>query len=449
MLSRRERARAAHCRHPERRRARRRMFWRVYLHGIVLLVAVIFGAVIADRVVGGEPPFSDKARLAAYVSAELTPLLDRPQALQGELERFQRAFDVEVAVYRQDPARSTPERLASAGAEVPPPFDPPPAEPTVEHGREGPRFAVPLAAAGTYLVGHPTWKHQRYRWLLIPVALLTIMALVSFPMARAVTRPVERITRAARSLGEGDLSARTGIHRRDELGELARTFDEMASRLERMVGTERELLANVSHELRTPLARIRVALEIAEESDDIEGIKSHLQGIGDDLLELEQLIDQVMMTASLDMTEARSGGLRLRRAPVDLVGVAERSEQRFEGLHPDHRLRVETAMAAAVVDADEKLLHRVVDNLLDNAAKYSAPGAGAVELSIAEEPGYVVVEVRDRGIGVAEEDLPMLFEPFFRTDRSRERGTGGVGLGLALCRRIIEAHGGRIEAERR
>jgi len=431
-------------------RRRRRVFWRVYLHGIVLLIAVTLGVGFANKVLLGAytPPFADAQRLAAYVDSELTPLLDDPTALQEKVMRIQHIFEVDVAIYRAG-AR---EAVAEAGQDVPPSLDTVPEEPFMKGDMNRHMFGIPLGSGRAYVVGYMHWQHNPTRWILIPGVVLFVLALVSLPMARAVTRPVERITRAARALGRGDLSARTGVHhRRDELGELARTFDEMAMRLERIVESEKELLANVSHELRTPLARIRVALELAEDEEDLAACQAQLDGIGGDLAELEELIEQVMMTARLDLAGSTDGTLPVNLAPMSMSELVARSVKRFGSLHPNHRLDVAVDPDLPRVEGDDKLLHRVLDNLLDNASKYAAPQKGPIELSatIARDEGAVRVTVADRGIGVADEDLDMLFEPFFRSDRSRERGTGGVGLGLALSRRIVEAHRGDIHAESR
>jgi two-component system OmpR family sensor kinase len=251
---------------------------------------------------------------------------------------------------------------------------------------------------------------------------------------------VERLTRAVRAFGLGDLSSRARVRTRGEVGELARAFDEMAERIEALVRSEKELLANVSHELRTPLARIRVALELAAEGD-LERARRFLGEIGADLAELDRLVEDVLAAARLDL--AASAELPLRRAALDLATVAEAAATRFRASRPDRKLEVELAPSLPTLSGDAALLRRLVDNLLDNAGKYSEPPAPVI-LAVRVREGAVELEVRDRGIGIAAEDLPRLFTPFFRTDRSRARGSGGVGLGLALARRIAEAHGGRI-----
>jgi signal transduction histidine kinase len=226
------------------------------------------------------------------------------------------------------------------------------------------------------------------------------------------------------------------------MGELGRAFDDMATRLERLVQGERELLANVSHELRTPLARIRVALELAAEGD-LERARRYLGEIGQDLAELDGLVEEVLAAARLDARGA--AGLRVDPVPVDLAALAADAAERFRAAHDGRTLEVSVAERLPAVRADAALLRRLVLNLLDNAAKYSEPPA-PVRLAIRGEAGEAVVEVTDEGIGIAPEDLPRLFTPFFRTDRSRARGTGGTGLGLALAKRIAEAHGGTISA---
>jgi signal transduction histidine kinase len=227
----------------------------------------------------------------------------------------------------------------------------------------------------------------------------------------------------------------------------------MAGRIEQSIKNERELLTNISHEIRTPLARIRVALELCAEDGDGDGyaqMRDRLAGISRDAAELEQLVEDVFMTAKLDGagSAAASPGLVIRPRSVEVATVVDEAAALLAELHPDARLELDVPSELPPLEADPSLLRRLILNLLDNAAKYSEPES-PIELTMSVDGPEIVVDVGDRGIGVPEEDLDRLFEPFFRTDRSRSRGTGGVGLGLALCKRIVEAHEGHIVASPR
>jgi two-component system, OmpR family, sensor kinase len=220
----------------------------------------------------------------------------------------------------------------------------------------------------------------------------------------------------------------------------------MAGRLDRQVRAEKELLANVSHELRTPLARLRLALELAAEGD-LAQARRHLSGMEEDLAEIERLVEDVLTASRLELGAA-SGSEPLHRSPVAIRELVQSTAERFRVAHPDRELRVEAAEGMPELSADPVLLRRVLENLLANAAKYSDAPA-PILLSAVARDGSVLVEVRDRGIGIDPGDVPRLFTPFFRTDRSRARGSGGTGLGLALARRVVEAHGGTITVESR
>ncbi len=422
------------------RRRHGRLFWRVYLHSLSLLLLVGITVAGVGWALRRGGPWDEGARVAGYAAARIVELAGTPERIADELRRVRETFGVDATLYGRD------------GRPIASSVDPPLATPFEGGGpsREGPvrihgralGWAVPIPAVRGHLVLSGDRGHDPARGFLFIGAVLIALAAGSFPLARSIAAPVERLTTAARALGEGDLSARARVRAKGELGELGRTFDEMADRLVALLRAERELLANVSHELRTPLARIRVALELAAEGDG-ERARRYLAEIGADLSELDGLVADVLAAARLD---ARGeAALPLERAPIDLAAVAADAGSRFREAHPGRELRVEAA-ALPGVRGDAALLRRLLANLLDNAAKYSEPPS-PVTLAVRAEGGAAVIEVRDQGIGIDPADLPRLFTPFFRTDRSRARGTGGTGLGLALAKRIAEAHGGGISAE--
>jgi len=266
-------------------------------------------------------------------------------------------------------------------------------------------------------------------------------------LARSLSVPLRKLSRTAKALGEGQLDARVGLTRDDELGDVATAFDDMAERLGELMRAQQELIANVSHELRTPLARIRVALDLATEGD-AEMARESLTDIADDLGELERLVSDVLQSARLDLAQgrARSALPAVRKEPVDLAALIDKSVQRFRQAEPTRQLELAGPGTLPALRGDAMLLRRALDNLLDNAAAYSEPGT-PIALRVMCHEGHLLIRVEDRGIGIAAEHIPLLTRPFFRADPSRTRTTGGYGLGLSLCARIMASHGGELRVE--
>ncbi|HEU4385018.1 MAG TPA: HAMP domain-containing sensor histidine kinase [Anaeromyxobacteraceae bacterium] len=424
-----------------------RLFWRVYLYGVLMLLAVAAALAVAGAALGRGEWARGPERAVRYAALRVGELRHDPRRLDEELRRVRESFGVELALYRDDGAV-----LAASGDPAAPPLGPEDLG-RLASGPErlpGHRFGWAARIEGqppAYLVmtGGPRAPHLE-RVAAFLLAVLLALALASVPLARGIARPLERLTAAARSLGSGDLSARAGVDRADEVGELGRAFDEMADRLERLLRQEKELIANVSHELRTPLSRIRVALDLAAEGN-AEKARRFLGEIAQDLSEVERLVEDILTAARLDLAQGRPGAeVPLRREALPGAELVSRAAERFRSAHPGRALEVSLGGTLPELDADAALLRRALDNLLDNAAKYSEPSE-PVSLQAREEDGALLLEVRDLGIGIDPQDLPRLFTPFFRSDRSRARASGGVGLGLALAKRVVEAHGGTVAVE--
>lgn len=432
-------------------RSRRSLFWRVYLYGLTLIILLVVVFTAINAVFNRLPaPYEMVEPMAEALSARVPGLLSDPAALQHELERAAKLSRASLSIFQLD---GTP--VASSDGRPQRPLMPEELR-RLERGlptrMPGPQYRL------TIVVPLPRTKPVAYlgvrvgalsllaeRLVVVLTVTLGVIAVAAIPVARALSRPLERLTATARALGNGDLSVRSGIRRRDEVGELAAAFDEMAERLQRLVRGEKELLANVSHELRTPLARIRLALELAEEGG-AEKLRQYLGDAREDLAELEALVSDVLTAARLDLLGSSQGIPPLKRERVAPSALLERCVARFREAHPERPLEARIDGALPEVELDAGLIRRAVDNLVDNARKYSDEGS-PIQLSATAADGGLAVEVKDQGIGIEPEDLPRLFTPFFRTDRSRARGTGGVGLGLALARRIVEAHGGQISVQ--
>jgi two-component system OmpR family sensor kinase len=284
---------------------------------------------------------------------------------------------------------------------------------------------------GLYLPDPVPFPWQFYLELVTGV--LIVVGLASLWFSRRLARPLGTLAEAARRFGSGTTDARANLQRDDELGDVGRAFDDMADRTAALISSQRQLMADVSHELRTPLARIRVALEIAGE--DPVAATDVLADVSIDLDEIDQLIADILTTARMEADTA------INRRPIAVKELADKAIIRFEAKHPKRQLERAIDGDERSIDCDPVLLRRALDNLLDNAAKYSdAP----VSLEIHPNGKAITFTVADKGIGMTAEELERAGTPFWRSDASRTRKTGGVGLGLALARRIARAHGGDV-----
>lgn len=461
------------------------MFWRFYLSGLGLILVVMLVTGFIVRHTMGEPQFNDVAgRIFLHLfrplpegagaglqperPADATEPMQRPRwgrrglgrglhgrpnpaRIQARLEEMKEVLGGDLAVYDRDG-----KLLASLGEDVPPPLEADEARGLRRWKLDvGPRATVAVPIFGGPRAPYLRWRlpeKQHPQPLVFLTVALFATALIFYPVARSLSRPIERVAATAHALGEGDLDARTGIDRKDEIGALARSVDEAAERIAHLLRSEKEMLANVSHELRTPLARLRVAMELADEEQGMDAVRAHLAGMGADVAELDRLVGDILMAARLEL--ARDGrneaGFVLRPEPVAVKDLLRDAGERFATQHPEAKLAVVPPPGDVTLDIDGALVRRVLDNLLDNAAKYKDPDRPLqVEVAVTPLGDDLRFEVRDRGVGVSDEDLPRLFEAFFRADRSHSRKIRGTGLGLTLCRRIIEAHGGRIDVAQR
>jgi signal transduction histidine kinase len=292
--------------------------------------------------------------------------------------------------------------------------------------------------------------------LLLAIVLLVFaggmaMALGYF-LSSTMTDRIHLLKKAAEKLAGGNLETRVAISGHDEIATLAESFNQMASQLQTADEKQRELerlrtdlIAWVSHDLQTPLASIRAILEALYDGivEDPETVKRYLNTAQRDVSSLSALIDDLFEMAQLD-----TGGIPLEKADSSLADLVSDTLESFSELASRQKIRLEGSVEADVdpVFMDTQRIGRVFNNLISNALRHT-PAGGQIEVRARRADSNVEVIVCDSGEGIRPEDLPNIFESFYRGEKSRSRATGGAGLGLAIARGIVRAHGGEIRVE--
>lgn len=263
--------------------------------------------------------------------------------------------------------------------------------------------------------------------------------LIVMLLTRQALAPVRNLTAAARGLGAGDLSQRVPESGSDDIGKLANTFNTMAGDLELAVDQRRQLTADVAHELRTPLTNIQGYIEaikdgvVAPDEQTIETI--HTQ-----TLHLATLIEDLRILAIVD-----AGALALNKSHRSPVPVIQDSVIHFSQRAREREIDLDVSVSGSdvTVDFDETRVRQIVSNLVENALTHT-PNNGRISVSLVGESTGLTMSVTDSGPGISSDDLPRIFDQFYRADQSRTRATGGAGLGLTIVKRLVEAHGGHI-----
>ena len=274
---------------------------------------------------------------------------------------------------------------------------------------------------------------ERRHLVIILLCLLTLILAGAFLSIRWILKPVRWLDEGVREVSRGNLKHRVPLKRSGELRDLAAAFNDMTDRIRDALRTKEQLLLDVSHELRSPLTRVKVALEFLPEGKAKESIAA-------DIAEMEKMISAILETARMHHLH---GKLKLRQ-----VLLADLLNEVLSGFsaHPPG-VQAGTIPDDLTIKVDPEQIKTVFKNVFSNALKFSRSGSEPVRVTVSTQAPNLVVQIADKGVGIPQDELAFIFEPFYRVDKSRAKDTGGYGLGLSLCKTIMESHGGSIEIE--
>ena len=292
---------------------------------------------------------------------------------------------------------------------------------------------VPGPGGGTFLFqwefGWAAGVHNEIFAALL--GLIVLFVLGAHLATRYHLRPIRSLRRGVERLGAGDFGVQIPVRGDDELASLAEAFNAMIRRLGDMVKARDQLLIDVSHELRSPLTRMKLALEFIPDGEKKDRLRADVAEMGTMIAEL------------LEIERLKNDHGRIRPAAGDLAGLLNDVTAEFAGRRPGLRMR--SAGAAVFVPMDPERIRIVLKNIVENALKYSPPDGPPVEIRLEATEESVRILIKDEGPGIPEGEIARVFDPFYRVDPSRSKATGGYGLGLAMCRKIMDAHGGSID----
>lgn len=413
------------------------------LIGIMGLAVVLINAsvIIATRLAFDLPedippsPRGYAKVIADYLADEIG---SPPDTLKAQ--KFAEKLGVQIRVI-------SPNYVWSSAAEIdwdePPPFAPPLLEPPTERKRARP-FRPKELRRGIVIMRGDVEFNFRLRdlpppqsffstekavfWLLLFLSLIVVGI---FFLLRSMFSPIQTLIEGTERISKGDFTTSILVKRRDELGELAESFNAMTTKISAMLKREKELLLDVSHELRSPLTRMNVALELLPESPAKTQIKA-------DVKELNAMLTELLESERL---HSQNGSLKI--SAFEATALANEIKAEFW----DEAARINIVSTGFItLEADRERVRLLLRNLVSNALKYSQD---EVTLRLSASDNEMAMEVCDKGKGIAQEELEKIFEPFYRTESSRARikSEGGYGLGLYLCKKIAEAHHGKISAK--
>jgi signal transduction histidine kinase len=297
------------------------------------------------------------------------------------------------------------------------------------------QLAIPINAARVLV-----WE----RWLMLGAAVLTLSAmagLAAYWLSTTLTRPLAEMQSATIQIAQGDFSQRLPETRQDEIGQLAHAFNYMADQVEAMIEEQRSFASNASHELRTPLTAIRLRSEALRDGDlDAATEQQYVVEIDEEVKRMGDLVQDLLMLSRLD-----SGRLEAGREQIDSIRMARQLLGEIAPQTQSHSIAIEldTPSELPLIEASSAHLMIVFRNLLANALKYT-PDGGRITWRIRANGDQIHYSISDTGQGISAEDLPYVFDRFYRVDKSRSREVPGVGLGLSLVRMIVEFYGGTV-----
>lgn len=270
--------------------------------------------------------------------------------------------------------------------------------------------------------------------LLITLGVILFILLVSYKSVQWLIGPIAWIKAGAERIGQGDLQHRIPNMRKDELGDLSGAINQMAADIEKMLEAKHQLLLSISHELRSPITRAKVGLEFVED-------EKTRQGLIEDIGEMEVLIDDLLESERLNTKHSKLNSIEVSLNEL----VREALIEQFQD--EDDRIRLFELDRDVIVCLDPTRIKLLIKNIVGNALRHSSHTDDPVEVSLSSEGDHVSLSIKDNGEGIAEEHLAHVTEPFYRVDPSRQRQTGGYGLGLYLCQLIAQAHNGSLDIQ--
>jgi signal transduction histidine kinase len=388
---------------------------------VYVVVVITLGVLLGSRV-----RIPIEKNIQNYVRLLIDKLGTPPD--RSIAEELAEAYRIEIRYEREDGGWSTSDTLPRIDEiEITPPG----------HG-------IVLASSWLqhYVIQNPDGSAFLFRWnfgilaaahresLILLLLLLAVIFAVTHIVMRRILRPIKWLEQGVRKIGQGDLEVKIPIQKRDELGDLTQAVNDMTQRISRMVDSRKQLLLDVSHELRSPITRMKLALEFIPDGDKKASIQTDLEA-------MEAMIAEILETDRL-----KDGHGKLARENRELVRILKETANAYETIGPG--IQWGLMPESLYLNIDAKRVVTVLKNILDNAVKCSSPASKPIVISLHSDAEAAIIKIMDEGSSIPEKDIPLVFEPFYRVDRSRSKETGGYGLGLSLCKKIMEAHAGQI-----